>query len=58
MCADAWFSDRTTDYFGTLRYQQLFCVMKQYESFTIVDGKAAARMVGHSNSRVGNGKQQ
>jgi hypothetical protein len=58
MCADAWFSDRTTDYFGTLRYQQLFCVMKQYESFTIVDGKAAASMLGHSNSRVGKGRQQ
>jgi len=58
MCANAWFSDRTTDYFGTLLYQQLFCVMKQYESFTIVDGKAAASMLGHSNSGVGKGRQQ
>lgn len=57
MCADAWFSDRTTDYFGTLLYQQLFCVMKQYESFTIVDAKAAASMLGKNNSRVGKGNQ-
>jgi hypothetical protein len=49
MCADAWFSDRTTDYFGTLRNQPLFCVMKQYESFTIVDSKTAASMLGRKN---------
>ena len=49
MCADAWFSDRTTDYFGTLRNQPLFCVMKQYESFTIVDSKTAASMLGRKS---------
>jgi hypothetical protein len=49
MCADAWFSDRTTDYFGTLRYQQLFCMMKQYEAFTIVDAKTVANTLGRKD---------
>jgi hypothetical protein len=58
MCADAWFSDRTTDYFGTLRFQQLFCVMKQYDAFAIVDGKTAAGLLGRKDSRVDKGKQR
>ena len=58
MCADAWFSDRATDYFGTLRYQQLFCVMKHYDTFTIVDAKAAAGMLGHKNLGPNKAKRQ
>ena len=58
MCADAWFSDRTTDHFGTLRYQQLFCVMKQYESFTIVDSKTAASMLERKDQGEYKGKRQ
>ena len=58
MCADAWFSDRTSDYFGTLLNQPLFCVMKQYESFTIMDSKAAASMLGRKDQRAGKGKHQ
>jgi len=45
MCADAWFSDRDTGYFGTLRSGALFCVMKQQDEFSIVQGKAAAAML-------------
>ena len=58
MCADAWFSDRTTDYFGTLRSQPLFCVMKQYDAFTIVDAKTAASMLGRKNVGAAKEKQQ
>ncbi|MDH3275613.1 MAG: hypothetical protein OEM99_13875 [Gammaproteobacteria bacterium] len=58
MCADAWFSDRTTDHFGTLRYQQLFCVMKQYDAFTIVDAKTAAGMLGRKDLGASKGKRQ
>jgi hypothetical protein len=46
MCADAWFSDRTTDYFGTLRSQGLFCVMKQGSTYEVVDPKVAAGKLG------------
>ena len=58
MCADAWFSDRTTDYFGTLRSQPLFCVMKQYDAFTIVDAKTAASVLGRKNVGAAKEKQQ
>ncbi len=58
MCADAWFSDRTTDYFGTLRVQPLFCVMKQYDAFTIVDAKTAAGMLGRKHVGASKGIRQ
>jgi len=46
MCADAWFSDRETAYFGTLRNGALFCIMKQPNAFAVVSGKAAAAVLG------------
>lgn len=46
MCTEAWFSDREASYFGTLRQAWLFCVMKQYGSYTVMDPKAAASLMG------------
>jgi hypothetical protein len=42
MCPQVWFSDRATEYFGTLRSQDLFCVMKQAGVLEFVDPKKAA----------------
>lgn len=58
MCVDAWFSDRTTDYFGTLRNQPLFCVMKQYDAFMIVGAETAASMLGRKNPGPNKGTQK
>jgi hypothetical protein len=49
-CTDAWFSDREASYFGTLRNQGLFCVMKQYDSFRVLSTDESARFHSkHSN---------
>jgi hypothetical protein len=42
MCPRAWFSDRATEYFGTLRSLDLFCVFKQAGALEFVDPKKAA----------------
>jgi hypothetical protein len=49
MCADAWFSDKATEYFGTLRSQPLFCVMKQAGVMKVLDSKEAAARLGVRN---------
>jgi len=54
MCADAWFADRATEYFGTLRNQSLFCVFKQSDGFSVIDQKTAAGILGIE--KVGNGR--
>lgn len=46
MCVDGWFSDRDTEYFGTLRAEPLFCVSKQQGIMVIVKPKDAAAMLG------------
>lgn len=46
MCVDGWFSDRDTEYFGTLRGEPLFCVSKQQGIMTVVKPKDAAAMLG------------
>jgi len=46
MCVDAWFSDRETQFFGTLRSGHLFCVMKQFGTLQLVEPKAAAAIRG------------
>jgi hypothetical protein len=50
MCATAWFSDRANEYFGTLRNDTLFCVMKQYGALQIVSPKEAAARLGIDGS--------
>lgn len=44
LCTDVWFSDRDTSYFGTLRNQGLFCVIKQYESFKVLSADETLRL--------------
>ena len=46
MCVDAWFSDRETQFFGTLRSGHLFCVMKQFGTLQLMQPKAAAAIRG------------
>jgi len=46
MCVDGWFSNRDTEYFGTLRAEPLFCVSKQQGTMQIVKPKDAAAMLG------------
>jgi len=52
MCADAWFSNRDTAYFGTLRNAALFCIVKQEYEYTVLHGKAAAAMLGLNSAAV------
>ncbi len=42
MCPQVWFSDRSTEYFGTLRSQDLFCVWKQAGVLEFVNPKKVA----------------
>ena len=46
MCVDGWFSNRDTEYFGTLRAEPLFCVSKQQGTMMVVKPKDAAAMLG------------
>jgi hypothetical protein len=41
-----WFSDRDTEYFGTLRAAPLFCVSEQQGIMMVVKPKGAAAMLG------------
>lgn len=46
MCADGWFSDRETQFFGTLRQAALFCVSKQNGAMQLIAPKDAAARYG------------
>lgn len=56
MCADGWFSDRETQFFGTLRQAALFCVFKQNGVMQLIEPKAAAALHGVKKLAPGNRK--
>lgn len=56
MCADGWFSDRETQFFGTLRQAALFCVSKQNGVMQLLAPKAAAALHGVDKLAPGNRK--
>lgn len=60
MCADGWFSDRATEFFGTLRGEPLFCITKQQGTFGVMKPKEAAALLGIDSvgsGRHGNGER-
>jgi len=53
LCADFWFSDRDTSYFGALRTQGLFCVIKQYGEFMVLNADESAKLLSARGNLTG-----